>query len=111
MPTMAELLDFLSFRSYVSPYALLAFYYLGAVLMPLALVFFWFWLKRRFPELDVAQRQGDNLGKNHLSPMQRAGLLLACVFCFLFAELFWRMMFEFVIAYFHMVTDIQSLAQ
>lgn len=78
--------------------------------MLLVLVFFWFWLKRRFPELDVAQRQVDNLGSNHLSPTLRAGLLLACVFCFLFAELFWRVMFEFLIAYFHMVMDIQLLA-
>lgn len=108
---MAELLDFLSFRSYVSPYALLAFYYLGAVLMPLAMVFFWFWLKRRFPRLDMAQRQVESAGRNYLSPMQRAGLLLACVFCFLLAELFWRMMFEFMIAYFHMVTDIQALVR
>lgn len=108
---MADFLDFLSFRRYVSPYALLVFYYLGAVLMPLAIVFFWLWLKRRFPMLVEARRQVDSLGRNYLSLMQRVGLLLACVFCFLFAELFWRMMFEFMIAYFHIAMDIQTLAR
>lgn len=110
MPTMAELLDFLSFRSYVTPYALLLFYYLGAVLMPLAVVLFWFWLKRRYPRLASAQQQIDNVGRTYLSPMQRIGLLLACILCFLFAELFWRMMFEFMIAYFHIAIDLQKLA-
>lgn len=108
---MAELLDFLSFRRYVSPYALLVFYYLGAVVMPLAMIFLWIWLKRRYQWLDRAQRQMDSAGKDYLSSLQRVGLVLACVFCFLFAELFWRMMFEFMIAYFHIAIDLQKLAR
>ena len=107
---MTDFLDFLSFRRYISPYALLFFYYLGAVLMPLAMVFFWAWLKRRFPVLDDARRQLGDVGRGYLSSTQRVGILLACIACFLFAELFWRMMFEFMIAYFHMATDLQKLA-
>lgn len=107
---MTDFLDFLSFRRYVSPYVLLFFYYLGAVLMPLAMVFFWAWLKRRFPVLDDARRQLGDVGRSNFSSTQRVSFLLACIFCFILAELFWRMMFEFMIAYFHMASDLQKLA-
>ena len=79
--------------------------------MPLAMIFLWIWLKRRYQWLDRAQRQMDSAGRDHLSSLQRVGLFLACVFCFLFAELFWRMMFEFMIAYFHIAIDLQKLAR
>ncbi|WP_298218984.1 DUF4282 domain-containing protein [Halothiobacillus sp.] len=108
---MDELLGFLSFNRYVSPYALLVFYYLGAVLMPLAMIVFWIWLRRRYPALKAVQGQVADLRKRVLSPVQWIGILLACIFCFLLAELFWRMMFEFMMAYFHIAIDLQMLVR
>lgn len=103
------ILDFLTFRILVSPYVLLIFYYLGAVMMPLAMWIFWRWLKKRYVWLSQTQEELGDLGRQYLSPARRALIVFGCLLCFFMMELFWRMMFEFVMAYFHMVLDIQRL--
>lgn len=112
---MSGLIDFLNFRWYLSPYALLVFYYTGALLMPLMVFLFWQWLKIRFAAWrTVTQKVGEQLnsfGQRNLSRAQRIGILLLCILCFLMAELFWRMMFEFMIAYFNMASDLQKLVR
>jgi hypothetical protein len=107
---MAEVVNFLTFRSLISPYALLGFYYLGAVLMPVLAWLFWRWLGRRYGWLRQVQAEVGAFSRQILSPGQRFWIFLACVLCFLLMELFWRMMFEFLIAYLHMAQDIQQLA-
>jgi hypothetical protein len=106
-----HILDFLTFRYLISPYALMVFYYLGAVMMPLAMWFFWIWLKRRYIRLSQARDKLGTLGRDYLSPAQRAGIVIGCILCFFMMELFWRMMFELMIAYFHMAEDIQALVR
>lgn len=108
---LENILDFLTFRYLISPYVLLVFYYLGAVMLPLTMWFFWGWLKRRYLRLSQAQNKLGALGRDYLSPAQRAVIIIGCVLCFFMMELFWRMMFEFVIAYFHMAMDIQNLTR
>jgi len=48
MSSVAQTLrDFLSFQTFVSPYALIGFYYLGALVMPLATWVLMIWARGR----------------------------------------------------------------
>lgn len=108
---MDEVVKFLTFRSLISPYALIGFYYLGAVLMPIVAWLFWRWLARRYDWVRPVRDEVAALSRKLLSPKQRLGLFLACLVCFALMELFWRMLFEFLIAYLHMAEDIQAMAR
>ena len=91
------LLDFLSFKTFITPSILLVFYYIGALVVPLLSWMFLRYLKRRyFPDLILPKR-----------------LYLYVIFllCFLCAELFWRMIFEVLIAYFDMHDALMRMSR
>ncbi len=91
--------DFFAFRTFVSPWALIVFYYLGAAVMPAAAWGAALWFVRRYAGAAEALERGRKKVWDVLTPRQRAGLIFAAVFGFFMMELFWRMMFEFLIAY------------
>jgi hypothetical protein len=89
--------DFLTFQSFITPKVLTLFYYIGAVLMPLLGWSMMRWLKHRyFPDFI---------------PPKRFYLYLIALLCFLCMELFWRMMFEFLIAYFDMHDALMRMSR
>ena len=91
---------FLTFQTFVTPSLLIVIYYVGAILIPL---FSWslakFIKKRYFT--DISQQMKDTITLQSTSN-QRIMILLFFILCFLCMELFWRIMFEFFIAYFDM---------
>jgi len=95
-------MDFLTFKSFISTEALIIFYYTGAVIMPISLWFFLLWLLRKYEFLAVTYLQGKNILWNALKTEHKIKLLAVFVTTFLFMELFWRMLFEFLIAYLQM---------
>jgi len=98
--------SFLTFETLISIQVLIAFYYAGAVLMPIMLFLFlvWFkaWLVHKVPVVESGLQAGKNLIKAHVSWQTRLKWLLLFVVAFAFAELFWRLLFEFLIAYMQM---------
>ena len=92
-------MDFLTFKSFISTEALILFYYIGALILPIGIWVFLNWLIRRYELLNVAYENGKVMLWQSLNIKQQIKLLLLFVFCFLFMELFWRMLFEFLIAY------------
>ena len=98
----SALWDFLSFRTFLSPTLLLVFYYLGALGAPLL---FWV-LTSRF------KKQIDRIPLHDVDPATKAAitrwipsrrrLYLYMALGFLVMEVFWRVMFEFLLAYFQM---------
>ncbi|MEA3419827.1 MAG: DUF4282 domain-containing protein [Campylobacterota bacterium] len=90
------MIDFLTFRSFVTPAVIIFIYYIGAVVIPLLS-----WLLIRW-------------GKNRYFPNvileYRLYLYAAFAFCFFCMELLWRMMAEFVIAYFDMHDALMRLS-
>ncbi|MGD2116885.1 MAG: DUF4282 domain-containing protein [Chromatiales bacterium] len=92
--------DIVSFRVFVTPAVLLAMYYFGAIAVPALMFWFmrgsWHKTKDLLGEQAVARVRGSvSVGRK-----SRAVMLAGAVFMFLMLELFWRMMFEFLIAYF-----------
>ncbi|HIP02533.1 MAG TPA: DUF4282 domain-containing protein [Campylobacterales bacterium] len=53
----------------------------------------------KFNILGETYKKGKKIIWNSLNRNQKTKLILCFIICFFFIELFWRMMFEFLIAY------------
>ncbi len=92
-------MDFLIFKSFISIEVLIGFYYLGAVLMPFVAWYLVAWLTNKYDAAKLAYKIGKNVLWNQLSFSQKLRLVFLFGVTFLFMQLFWRMLFEFLIAY------------
>jgi hypothetical protein len=99
---MATLLDILNFRTFIAPYALPFFYYLGALGVPFAAWGLLRWLRRRYGRLDQAIQTGGDLARRYTRRRGRLLFLLIFLAAFLFMELMWRLLFEYLIAFLQM---------
>ncbi len=95
-------MDFLTFKSFISTEVLIIFYYLGALILPIGIWFLLTWLIRKYRLLNTAYQNGKELLWKSLNRKQQAKFVAFFVITFLFMELFWRMFFEFLIAYMQM---------
>jgi hypothetical protein len=96
------MMDFLTFKSFISTEALIVFYYIGAVILPFGIWFLFTWLIRKVKLLNTAYENGKVIVWRLLNKQQQTRLLVMFITVFLFMELFWRMLFEFLIAYMQM---------
>ena len=86
---MQALYDLLSFKTFISPYMLYIFYYIGAVLVPLVMLKYSYKIYA-FLKIDIKKI----MPKEYKFKVYSASILM-----FIFLEILWRMMFEFLIAY------------
>ena len=92
-------MDFLAFESFISIKALIVFYYCGVFVMPF---FAWHvlkWITQQYKIIDITYQIGKDKLWSALSKEQKIKLVVVSIVFFLFMELFWRMLFEFLIAY------------
>ncbi len=77
---MQEIMNFLSFKTMISQELLLIFYYMGALVVPLFIY---------------------KYTKYFYKPMQQTmpKIFMLFIILFVFMELLWRMLFEFLIAF------------
>jgi hypothetical protein len=92
-------MDFLTFKSFISIKALIIFYYIGALILPIGIWLLIDWLIRKYDFFDAAYKNGKEAIWKSLNKKQQIKLLIFFIFFFFFMELFWRMLFEFLIAY------------
>lgn len=97
--------DFLTFKTFLTPTLLLIFYYMGAILIPLVSYSIAKWIKSSY-----FKEQSDSL-KASITPKQKRIVITITLLCFLCMELFWRVLFEFFIAYFDMHDALMHLSQ
>jgi hypothetical protein len=90
--------DFLVFQVYLSPAVLLLTYYVGALLIPVLVYNMARRLHQRLTRDDW--RVPDHYRKRLLA--RRGRVIGYAVLALLLGELTWRMMFEFLVAYFQM---------
>ena len=95
------MLEFLSFHTFIAQDILIFFYYIGAIVIPLALYFLRGYYLRKFSFMAKVDAGVKELYSS-LSLKNRLIIIVVTVMMFLFMELFWRMMFEAMIAYFNM---------
>ena len=92
-------MDFLTFKSFISTEVLIIFYYIGALILPVGIWILLTWLIRKYRFLNVTYENGKELIWKSLNKKQQLKLVAFFISFFLFMELFWRMLFEFLIAY------------
>lgn len=91
--------DFLTFQIFITPDLLIIMYYTGAVLIPVFSWYFIHWIKTVYKtELE-----------NNTTFKQRLVVYTAFFISFFCLEIFWRVMFEFFIAYFDMHDALMKL--
>ena len=92
--------DFLTFQTFITPTLLIMMYYIGAVLIPLLSWTLARWIKRSyFTEVSGIIKEEI---QTRTTSKQRFIVLLVFLIAFLCMEIFWRVLFEFFIAYFDM---------
>ena len=92
--------DFLTFQTFITPTLLILVYYIGAVLIPLLSWYLARWIKRSyFTEVSGIIKKEI---QTRTTSKQRFIVLLVFLIAFLCMEIFWRVIFEFFIAYFDM---------
>ncbi|WP_051640735.1 DUF4282 domain-containing protein [Thiomicrorhabdus sp. Milos-T2] len=92
-------MDFLTFKSFISIEVLITFYYLGAIILPFGTWLLMIWLFQKYELVNLAYKQGKETLLKTLNKRQKRNLIIFFLTSFLFMELFWRMLFEFLIAY------------
>ncbi|WP_200387374.1 DUF4282 domain-containing protein [Thiocapsa imhoffii] len=92
-------MDLLTFETLISIPVLIAFYYLGAVVMPVGAWILSLILIRRVALARQAAETGLELFKTALPWRWRLLMILLFGGLFLFMELMWRLMFEYLIAF------------
>ena len=95
-------MDFLTFESFISTEVLIVFYYIGAIVLPIGIWFVLIWFIRKYKFIEDAYKKGRETIWGSLSRKQQTRLVALFISAFLFMELFWRMLFEFLIAYMQM---------
>lgn len=99
--------DFIRFRIFITPSFLVAVYYLGAVGIPLLAWYSAHQLKKKEPEWLAAVSTSTWAGK--IMPY-KARIVTMGLVMFLLMELFWRMMFEVMLAYFQIREAVMILS-
>ena len=92
-------MDFFTFKTFISTEALIIFYYLGAIILPIFLWFMLSWFVRKYKLLEITYKNGKEFFWKLLTKKQQTKFIILFLVAFLFMELFWRMLFEFLIAY------------
>ncbi|WP_121626547.1 DUF4282 domain-containing protein [Poseidonibacter antarcticus] len=92
-------MDFLTFKTFISTEALIIFYYLGAIILPLFTWILLTWVIKKNKLFNIPYTKGKELLWKVLSHKQKLKFIAFFIVLFIFMELFWRMLFEFLIAY------------
>ena len=108
---MQWLMEFLTFRRFVSFPVLLVWYYLGALGIPLLSWYVAIRIKRKYWIVSEAGEMGQQLIREHLRPRDQAALIALILFLFLSMETMWRVLFEYLIGYLQMRDALMSLTK
>jgi len=103
------LYDLLTFHTFITPSLLLICYYMGAVVVPFLLVYYYRLLRQKYTTIQEAERSFYDWFLQR-SLKSRVGSILLLVMMIVMAEIGWRMMFEMMIGYFQMHDALQQIA-
>ena len=95
-------MDYLIFKRFISIEALIIFYYIGAIILPVALSLFIRLLIKKYELINEPYLMGKEFLWKLLNNKQKVKLTGLFILFFIFAQLFWRMLFEFLIAFIQM---------
>ncbi|MCK5810752.1 MAG: DUF4282 domain-containing protein [Cocleimonas sp.] len=92
-------MDFLTFKQMISIEVLIVFYYLGVFIFPLVSFFLFSWLIKKYKLLNIIGSTTKKMTWGLLNKKNKIVFVAISISLFLFMQLIWRMIFEFLIAY------------
>ena len=92
-------MDFLTFKSFISTEVLILFYYIGAIILPVVTWHLVTSLYKKYEFINTAYEKEKEAVWKRLNKKHKNMLIIFFITSFIFMELLWRMMFEFLIAY------------
>ncbi len=93
---MQSIMDFLSFKTFISPYILIICYFIGAIIIPITSIFLVNWAKNKW----IKPKYYSTLKHKILPSLTiRIYSVILAIILFISLEIMWRMLFEFLIAY------------
>ena len=107
---MQGFIDFLNFRSFISPHVLVACYYIGALGVPVGSWFFALWIKRKYWVVSDSYETSKTTIFNTTRTKDRMLFYVLFALFFFCMEILWRMTFEFLIAYLQIREALLELA-
>ncbi len=102
-------MDFLTFKTFLSINTLIVFYYIGAIVLPVLVWSLSAWILQKYKIIDFVNQHKKRLTGKPFSKSRRVKVILLSIWLFLFMELCWRMLFEFLIAYMQMRDALLSI--
>ncbi len=99
--------DFLTFQTFITPTLLIFMYYVGAILIPIISWYLAGWIQKSYFSKVYKSIKEEFHAK--ITFKQRFIVYTVFILCFLCMEIFWRVMFEFFIAYFDMHDALMKL--
>lgn len=103
-----EMKEFLTFETFITPTLLIFIYYIGAVVIPIVSWYFVHWIKTAYFSKTDMKGKAASLSVS-LTMRQRTIVFTIFLISFLLMEMFWRMIFEFFIAYFDIHDALMKL--
>jgi len=100
--------DFLTFKTFISIDILILSYYIGAIIIPIAMWLSKAYLQKKFPILDRFNNFLLNLFGT-MSLKRKIISILLFIAMFISMEIVWRMCFEAMIGYFQMIDALKTM--
>jgi len=101
------MMDFLTFRSFISIDILILSYYIGAIVIPIVMWLSKSYLQKKIALFDRANQMFMSLF-SQLNLKNRIISILLMFFMFISMEIVWRMCFEAMIGYFQMIESLKA---
>jgi Domain of unknown function (DUF4282) len=102
-------MDYLIFKRFISIETLIVFYYIGAIILPVGLYMFSKSLIKKYKLISESYLKGKDFLWELLNKKQKIKLIGLFILFFIFAQLLWRMLFEFLIAFMQMRDSLFQL--
>jgi len=102
--------DILSFNTFITQDVLIFCYFIGALIIPVVLLFFRRYLIQNILYIEKLNTKIQTF-YNSLSKNQKTVAILSFITVFLCMEIFWRMMFEAMIGYFDMHNYLYEISK
>ena len=103
-------MDYLIFKRFISIETLIVFYYIGAIILPVGLYIFSKSLIKKYELINESYLKGQDFLWELLNKKQKVKLIGLFILFFIFAQLFWRMLFEFLVAFIQMRDALLQVA-
>jgi len=103
------MIDFLTFKSFISIDFFILLYYIGAVIIPVLILYNYKYLIDNFKLFRYMHKSAVTIF-DKLNQKEK-NISIACMFfCFIFMEIMWRVCFEMIIGYFQLIESAKVLS-